>query len=77
MHDAPSASAKRGTSPVLKVGGMYLVRGTYTLASAPDAALGFHRTATHRGGGCTSGNGRSSARISRGSGSFELAARVA
>jgi hypothetical protein len=74
--DAITITEVRGTSPVLTVGGMYLVRGTYTLASAPDAELGFHVTATRPGEGCTNGNGRESQTIARGSGSFELATRV-
>jgi hypothetical protein len=75
--DAIKITEIRGTSPVLTVGGMYLVRGTYTLASEPDAALGFHVTASRPGEGCTNGNGRASQAIARGSGSFELATRIA
>jgi hypothetical protein len=75
--DAISITEVRGTSPGLTVGGMYLVRGTYTLASAPDATLGFFVTATRRGEGCTNDNGRARQKITRGSGSFELATRVA
>lgn len=75
--DVVTITEIRGTSPVLRVGAMYLVRGTYTLASAPNATLGFHITATRPGEGCTNSNGRDSVAVTRGAGSFELAVRAA
>ena len=66
----------RGTRPDFAVGGVYLVRGEYTLASADDASLGFSVTATQSGEGCTHGNSRGSKTITRGSGSFELATPI-
>jgi len=66
-----------GTRDRFEQGGMYLVRGEYTLSSADEASLGFSVTATRKGEGCTRGNGRrGSQRIKRGVGTFELAAPV-
>lgn len=66
----------RGTEPSFEVGGIYLVKGRYTLASAPNATLLLSVTATERGEGCTSGNGRASVQVDKGAGVFELAAPI-
>jgi hypothetical protein len=62
-----------GTRGDFAVGGTYLVRGEYTLASADEATLGFSVTAMVPGEGCTYGNTRQTVHVSRGSGTFELA----
>jgi hypothetical protein len=62
-----------GTRADFGIGGVYLVRGEYTLASADEANLAFNVTAIEPGDGCTSGNNRGSVHVSRGSGTFELA----
>jgi len=66
-----------GTRPDFAIGGTYLVRGEYTLASADEAVLGFSVTALDPGDGCTSGNPRGKVHITRGSGKFELANPIA
>ena len=63
----------RGTRSDLAVGGMYLVRGEYTLSSASEAVINFSVTATSPGDGCTQGNPRAHQNVKRGSGTFELA----
>ena len=63
----------RGTSATFALGGTYLVRGEYTLASADEATLALSVTAIVPGEGCTSGNDRGTVHVSRGSGKFELA----
>jgi len=65
----------RGTKPRFELGGMYVVRGRYTLASVGEAVVGFHLTAVRPGDGCTNGNGRDEQRVARGAGTFELAMR--
>jgi hypothetical protein len=67
----------RGTRPTFEVGGIYLVRGEYTLASLPETRLRLTVTASRRGDGCTKGNGRGTVSVSRGSGTFELASPIA
>jgi len=62
----------RGTRPSFEVGGIYLVRGKYTLGSRADARLSLTVT-TRTPGDCTKGNGRGVLDVRRGSGSFELA----
>jgi hypothetical protein len=66
----------RGTRPNFEEGGIYLVKGEYTLASVSDAKLLLSVTATQRGKGCTKGNSRGSVEIAQGSGTFELAAPI-
>ena len=66
----------RGTRPDFAVGGVYLVRGEYTLASVDSGAVGLFVAATRPGEGCTEGNQRGYAQVMRGSGKFELATRI-
>jgi hypothetical protein len=66
----------RGTRPGFEKGGMYVVRGEYTLVSADQASLGFSVTASQRGEGCTTGNGRATQVVQRGSGTFELTTAI-
>jgi hypothetical protein len=66
----------RGTGPTLGRGGIYQVRGEYTLASADRATLAFTVTAARPGEGCTNGNGRGHVEVRRGSGTFELASII-
>lgn len=63
----------RGTRPRFERGGIYLVKGEYTLSSADEARLLFSVTAEGPGG-CTKGNPRGAQNVARGSGTFELAA---
>jgi outer membrane murein-binding lipoprotein Lpp len=63
----------RGTRGEFAVGGIYLVRGEYTLASADEAILGFGVGAVDVADACTFGNTRGRQRVTRGSGKFELA----
>lgn len=74
--DAIEIREVRGTRQKLERGGIYLVRGSYTLGSADEARLLFSVTAERPGEGCTSGNSRGSMRVSKGSGVFELATVV-
>ncbi|MEQ9320746.1 MAG: hypothetical protein RIF41_16385 [Polyangiaceae bacterium] len=67
----------RGTSSDLEIGGIYLVKGTYTLASRAEARLSFTVTASEPGEGCTKGNRRGRQTVRRGTGTFELATRMA
>ncbi len=63
----------RGTRSDFAVGGVYLVRGEYTLASADEATLAFSASAIDPHDACTTGNGRGRLHVTRGSGKFELA----
>jgi hypothetical protein len=63
----------RGTRGDFAIGGAYLVRGEYTLASADEATLGLSVGATDPTDACTSNNNRGRQHVSRGSGKFELA----
>ena len=62
----------RGTRKDFAVDGVYVVRGDYTLASADEAVLALGVT-----GGCTSHNDRGRVTLKKGSGTFELATKVA
>lgn len=62
-----------GSRATFEKGGVYLVRGEYTLSSADDAMLAFYVTATRREDACSTGNPRGHRNIRRGSGTFELA----
>ncbi|HEX4511977.1 MAG TPA: hypothetical protein VH054_00530, partial [Polyangiaceae bacterium] len=66
----------RGTSPSLAVNGMYTVRGEYTLASEDEAEISFTVRARRKGDGCTTGEGHR-LRVKRGSGTFQVATRIA
>jgi len=62
-----------GTRPDFGAGGTYVVKGEYTLASADEADIGFHTTATAAGQGCTrGGHARAHQHVTRGSGTFEV-----
>ena len=61
-----------GTQPEFAKDGMYVVRGDYTLASADEAILGLNVQ-----GGCTQGNTRGRVPVKKGSGTFELATKMA
>jgi len=62
-----------GTQGDFAIGGSYVVRGQYTLASADEADLAFFVTATDRADACGSVNPRQTQHVTRGSGTFELA----
>ncbi len=62
-----------GTQGDFAIGGSYVVRGQYTLASADDADLAFFVTAIDRADACGSVNPRQTQHVTRGSGTFELA----
>lgn len=66
----------RGTRATFEVGGIYLVRGEYTLRSVDKAVLVFSTTARLPGEGCTKGNPRGRVAITRGSGTFEVASPI-
>jgi hypothetical protein len=74
--DSITITEVRGTRDRLEVGGIYWVRGHYTLNSADAGTLQFNVTATEPGEGCTEGNPHGLQTIARGSGSFELATRM-
>jgi hypothetical protein len=63
----------RGTRPDFAVGGIYLVRGEYTLASAAAATIALGVGATDPHDACTMNNTRGRQHVVRGSGTFELA----
>ena len=63
----------RGTRSDFALGGVYLVRGEYTLASADEATLALGVGATDPHNACTMGNTRGRQHVMRGSGTFELA----
>jgi len=62
----------RGTRPTFEPGGIYRVVGEYTFGSAAEASLALSVTAVRRGEGCTSGPGRGTQKVIRGSGTFDL-----
>jgi hypothetical protein len=65
----------RGTSSKFEVGGAYVVRGHYTLATADEARLALS-TRTHTLGNCSRGSTRQATTAHRGTASFELAYRI-
>ncbi len=65
-----------GSRSDFAVGGVYLVRGDYTLASADEATLGFSIGAIDPADACTFGNNRGRQHVARGSGKFELATTI-
>ena len=71
--DRTTITDVHGTRGDFGIGGIYTVRGEYTLATADEATLAFNVTAIEQGEGCTYGNGRGSTHVLRGSGTFELA----
>lgn len=62
----------QGTRGDFGIGGRYVVRGEYTLASADQADLAFHVTAIDPADGCSYGNPGATQHVTRGSGKFEL-----
>ncbi|NUP11073.1 MAG: hypothetical protein HOW73_33935 [Polyangiaceae bacterium] len=74
--DAITISNVEGTRPAFAVGGMYRVRGHYTLRSAAEATLLLSVTATASNEGCTTGIERASIKVQRGSGEFDLATTI-
>jgi hypothetical protein len=62
----------RSTIDRFDVGGMYLVRGEYTLSSAAEAHIVLSVSATAKGEGCTTGTRQGRVAIKRGTGKFEL-----
>lgn len=77
LHDGDviAVDEVRGTVPRFEVGGVYRVRGHYTLASAAEAELGF-TTMTQTAGYCATSSGRDSVMLERGSGTFELTTTI-
>jgi hypothetical protein len=63
----------RGTRGDFALGGSYVVRGEYTLASADEADLAFHVTATDPADACGYTSPRQHQRVTRGTGTFEVA----
>ena len=63
----------RGTRPTFEPGGIYRLVGEYSFGSGAEALLALSVTAVRRGEGCTSGNGRGTQKVIRGSGTFDLA----
>jgi hypothetical protein len=63
----------RGTRGDFALGGSYIVRGEYTLASADQADLAFNITAIDPADGCGYTNPRQHQRVTRGTGTFEVA----
>ncbi len=74
--DAVTIRSVRGTRADLAPGGDYVVRGTYTLASADVATLALNVTAVRSGEGCSRNDGQDELAVRRGSGSFELRERM-
>jgi hypothetical protein len=62
-----------GTRADFALGGVYLVRGEYTLASGPEATLALGVGATDPRDACTMNNTRGRLHVVRGTGTFELA----
>jgi hypothetical protein len=62
----------RGTRKDFAIDGIYQVRGDYTLASADEAVIGLNVT-----GGCTSHTERGHVTVKKGSGTFEVAVKIA
>jgi hypothetical protein len=62
-----------GTQGDFAIGGSYVVRGQYTLASTDEADLAFYITAIDPADGCGDVNRRQTQHVTRGSGTFELA----
>ena len=71
--DRVTITEVRGTRGDFAVGGSYLVRGQYTLASADEADLAFHVTAVDPSEACSNTNPRQVQHVTRGSGTFEVA----
>ena len=65
-----------GTASTFEVGGVYRVRGEYTLQSADDARIALTVSATEPGFGCTHGNGSNVAHVVRGTGTFEVSSPI-
>jgi len=63
----------RGTRGDFALGGSYVVRGEYTLASADEADLAFNVTAIDRADACGYTSPRQHQRVTRGTGTFEVA----
>ncbi len=74
LHAGDSITIREvhGTRPDFAVDGIYRVRGDYTLASADKATIGFNIT-----GGCTRNATLNVQAVKRGSGTFELATKIA
>ncbi len=73
--DAITITEVKGTRKAFEVGGVYLVRGEYVLASADRSEIAFTIT-TPRPGECTRGDRRNVATVARGSGKFEVASSM-
>ncbi len=74
--DAVTITSVRGTRGDLEPGGGYVVRGTYTLASADSATLALNVTAVRSGAGHSRSDGQDELVVKRGSGSFEPRKRM-
>jgi hypothetical protein len=70
--DAITIAEIQGDRSSFQSGGLYRVRGSYTLASRDRATLAFFFTATERGQGSTREGPKATIEVARGSGSFEL-----
>jgi hypothetical protein len=74
--DKVTITSVRGTLPRLQPGGVYLVQGTYTLASEIEGMLGLSRTSNHLDTSRRWPAATQSYQIEKGSGTFRLAARM-
>jgi len=75
--DSITITEIRGTRKEFSVGGIYLVKGTYSLASRDEATILFSVTAMKPGGGHATGLERARAVVERGTGTFEVATKMA
>jgi hypothetical protein len=73
--DKVTITSIRGTLPKIKPGGIYLVQGTYTLASEVEGSLALSLTTSGGGGGAWANT--QVYKIEKGSGTFVLAAKMA
>ena len=74
--DAITIEQVLATSPYWRVGDKVVVRGAYTLASEADAVLALYVTGTGSGGGRSRSSPTQRARVTKGSGEFELACEI-
>jgi hypothetical protein len=71
--DQITISEVRGTRPQFEQGGIYLVKGSYVLASGDEGTIAFTVTSARPREGCTRNNDRGHQKVKRGTGTFELA----
>jgi hypothetical protein len=74
--DKLSITEIRGSADVISAGNSYLIKGTYTLASQPEAVLAVNITSTQRGVNDNGPYGNNVVNIKKGSGTFTLELRM-